>query len=75
MSEWIDVNDRLPEDFVDVLIYAKSEKTATYNAGDMYMAIDQIVLWNDTLERSFRTDRFFNGRVLYWMTLPEAPKQ
>ena len=73
MSEWIDVNDRLPEDFVDILAYVESEQTHGYNQGDMYFSIDAIILWNDTNERSFRGDRFKMGKVLYWMPLPQAP--
>ena len=59
-SEWISVEDRLPEKNVRVLVYIKSSRS--------YTRFD-----TDRLDdRGFV--RWFND-VTHWMPLPEAPKK
>jgi hypothetical protein len=72
MNEWINVNEKMPEEFVEVLVYAKNEINVTFEHGEGYLAIDRICTWNDDYPASFRTDRFF-GKVSHWMPLPSPP--
>ena len=73
-NQWIDVNERLPELFEDVLVHATDSLDLTFEKGTGYHAIDRLVEWNDSGEISFRTDRFF-GKVHHWMPLPNLPKK
>lgn len=72
-TQWIAVEDRLPEAFVDVLIYASNIIGDTYECGERYCAIDKFCIWKDGYESCFRTDRFF-GKVTHWMPLPSPPE-
>lgn len=74
MSEWISVEERLPELFEDVLTYCINVSGETYALGERYMAVDRLVKWNDGYRTCFRTDRFF-GEVTHWMPLPKEPKE
>lgn len=73
MNEWISIKDALPKEFVDVLVCAINLSDITFAIGEKYHAIDRWVIWNDEYKPSFRTDRFF-GKVIFWMPLPELPK-
>ena len=58
MSEWISVEERLPERLVDVLLCY----------GDGSIGID---CWFDGLGGFLLED--FHGKVTHWMPLPEPP--
>jgi len=78
MSEWISVKDRLPEPFVDVLVWCENlaqdyAQLECFRVGEFYAAIDRFCVWEDGKPSSFRTDRFY-GKVTHWMPLPEPPK-
>lgn len=76
MMKWINVNDRLPDLFVDILAYCiQLEDTENYDKNDKYCAIDRMVKWLDKDLISFRTDRFFHAKVTHWMPLPPPPKE
>ncbi len=74
MSEWIKVTDRLPEDFVDVLVYCIDKQGFTYEVGEKYCAIDRYCKWQDGSPSSFRTTAFGYGEVTHWMPLPLPAK-
>ncbi len=85
--EWINMKDTLPQFFEDIgysqdvltfcISHGKSNEFGypnTYGEEETYLSIDRLCRWNDTGIISFRTDRFY-GNVLYWMPLPEPPKE
>ena len=63
MSEWISVNEKLPKDYIDVLVYMSS-----YEYGQI--AIDRIVHIKGTKVFSHNV-----SYVTHWMPLPEMPKE
>lgn len=73
MSQWIKVEDELPELFVDILACCIDEAGMTYKIGTRYISVDLLVKWNDNHDTCFRTDRFF-GKVTHWMPLPNFPE-
>lgn len=75
MSEWISVKDRLPEQFIDVLVWCVSSVVFPIPEGTSYAGVDSFVLWNDGVESSFRTDRFNYGKVTHWCAIPAPPKE
>lgn len=70
VPQWISVNDRLPEDGENVLIWYEYFRYGSYNR--MYK----------TYEIAYQYDGFWSGvnplgqkaRVFAWMPLPEPPK-
>jgi len=77
---WIDVSEKLPEEFIDVLTCCVSHGRSTeyglntYPEDEKYMAIDRLCVWSDGYPPSFRCDRFF-GKVIAWMPLPRMPEE
>ena len=74
MSEWIKIEDRIPEDFVDVLCWCVNEFGETYEKGEKYFSLDRWCVWTDGRPPSFATDRFY-GKVTHWMPLPKPPEE
>lgn len=76
-SEWISVEDRLPEDVygkgrkqITVLVCTESGKVSTTSR-------QRVVKWDKTKLEFVELDSFEwskNKRVTHWMPLPEAPK-
>ena len=64
--QWISVKDRLPEDEDDVLVYGVSPR------GRKKTAIMNYLAFEDDRPR-WALDGIWT--VLYWMPLPEAPKE
>lgn len=62
MAEWIDVNERLPERGVRVLVYLK-EKVGRYTRIDTDRVIAKNVGWVR-----------WGEDVTHWMPLPEPPR-
>lgn len=59
MAEWISVKERLPESDSWVLVFIKGKRTAGIIETDRYY------------DGEFA---FSEGKVTYWMPLPEPPK-
>lgn len=73
-SEWIKVPDRLPEPWVDVLVWCQNlGASSSFEMDEYYAAIDRWCIWTDDHPPSFRTTRFF-GVVIAWMPLPSPPE-
>ncbi len=71
--KWISVEDRLPEDFVDVLVWFEYFRFGSYNR--LYRTIGIGSVYNGSWG-------FINGqsgwqqlKVIAWMPLPEQPKE
>ena len=62
-QEWISVDERLPEENTEVLIYCKT------NSGKEVFFVDKIRYF-----RGLAIWQAWNGKVTHWMPLPEAPK-
>jgi hypothetical protein len=71
-NKWIKVEDKLPEPFVDVLVYYINKTGTIFDQDEKYYAIDRLCTWKDGEIGSFATDRFF-GNVTHWMILPNPP--
>ena len=71
--EWISVKEKLPEPFVDVLVWCTSQVGLSIAIDEKYAAIDRFCIWQDDHMPSFRATRFF-GHVTHWVPLPEPPK-
>lgn len=65
-QKWIDVNDRLPKNYMNCLIYYKH----AYNNDDGYCAIG-VSYYNG---EKFLIDIDWVYQVTHWMPLPEPPK-
>lgn len=64
MTEWISVKDRLPEKYVDVLLFNPSSETI--EIGSFFGAMDKwSVAWVD--------DQFPKYYFSHWMPLPDPP--
>ena len=65
LSNWISVNERLPEDGVDVLVgydFADNDPfIMTYEDGRWFYGIDG--------------DFMLNNNITHWMPLPEPPNE
>lgn len=59
MSEWISIDERLPEEDVRVLVYINSERSYTKFDTDRLKEGKWVRWYSD---------------VTHWMPLPEAPK-
>lgn len=70
-NQWISVEDRLPDKFEYVLCYCKT----TTGEGNVFMfgAYHNDTWWLKTC-RTYATLEPPQMRVLYWMPLPEPPK-
>jgi hypothetical protein len=60
MSEWISVEDKLPEEFEGVICYLENE-------GMIIGSLHDNMKWID--------DYGYPLRVTYWMPLPEKPNE
>lgn len=65
MSEWISVEDRLPKDTFEVLVFAN----------DIVSSFIEVVGWDgrDFLAIGFGADIVYPPIVTHWMPLPELP--
>lgn len=68
MVEWIKCSDRLPEPWIDVLVWCQSTVSLSIAKDEYYPAIDKFCIWNDDHLPSFTTTRFF-GIVIAWMPI------
>lgn len=73
-QRWISASERLPEDFTDVLVYFEYYRYGEYNCMFRSFGISYTMNGEWT--------GFVNGysgwrnlRILYWMPLPEPPKE
>lgn len=59
--QWINVKDKLPNDYIDVIVYSKS--------GDTFVAklLGKVYGWQSL--------SFINFTVTHWMPLPEPPNE
>lgn len=64
MSEWISVDDRLPAEEVDVLVFGKRGVMIGYTVAGVFGG-----QW-----ASFETEEATKFDVTHWMPLPELPK-
>jgi len=71
--KWNKVEDCLPEKGKDMLVYAINENGWTFDKGEKYFAVDQLVQWQDGIPLSFRSDRFY-GKVTHWCEI-EGPEE
>lgn len=62
MSEWISVEDYLPEESVVVLTYLKDGRYLL----NYIIKLTDIILWACVLDNE-------NDKVTHWMPLPEPP--
>jgi hypothetical protein len=71
VNQWISVKDRLPDKFDYVLCYCKT----TTGEGNVFMygAYHNDTWWLKTC-RTYATLEQPQMRVMYWMPLPEPPK-
>lgn len=71
MDEWISVEDRLPENLEDVLCWYEYFRYGNYNRTYKTFGIGYCVNgnWGGGVMNGT------NNRVLYWMPLPEPPKE
>ena len=63
MTEWISVNDRLPENGVKVLVYSAENKN-DYEIG----------AYSETY-KGFFVRQFYYENITHWMPLPRTPKE
>lgn len=70
--EWISIEERLPDEWVDVVTWCISKQTATFEEGDEYAALDRIVHMMG--KTGFRTELFGYGVVTHWCKIPDPPK-
>ncbi|WP_448679977.1 DUF551 domain-containing protein [Pseudomonas nicosulfuronedens] len=72
MSEWISVQDRLPEPETDVMVWLKkcSSKQGVATAGMFYdIGADELTWMGWEMEEPFRT----SYEVTHWKPLPAPP--
>ena len=62
-QEWISVEERLPEENTEVLIYCKT------NSGKEVFFVDKIRYF-----RGLAIWQVWSGKVTHWMPLPESPR-
>ena len=62
-SEWISVDERLPEENTEVLIYCKTNNDKEVFFVDKIRYFRGIAIW-----------QVWSGKVTHWMPLPELPK-
>lgn len=70
-EHWISVEERLPEDGEEVLCYYEYFRYGSFNR--MYKTIDRGYFLNGHFGGEPSNGR--KARVLYWMPLPEPPKE
>lgn len=64
VSEWISVNDRLPSEHQDVLVYYYGNRNSIHFPNSQFMK-----------QSSFYDNKFECGEeVTHWRSLPDAPK-
>jgi hypothetical protein len=77
--EWIKVEDSLPDEGVDVLIYAPNSKFKFYTGDYLHKKIrDCSIGWwvsSNLHKGEWDEGKSWLGKVTHWMQLPEAPKQ
>ena len=66
-TTWISVKDRLPEMYVNVLVYTECKYIFIADIVDMSANIKNIV-WEDSY------GYYLEDGVTHWRTLPEAPE-
>lgn len=81
MSEWISVNDKLPEDVygkdreqITVLVYTKGKKVSQCSRCAEYDLDKREPFERDVLERNGKFYWSKNKQVTHWMPLPEPPR-
>lgn len=79
MAEWIDVNERLPEDCVPkdykhktikVLVAIRAKNGTTIRTQKRFQDYRYV---NGGQKEYYWTWRFSSGEVTHWMPLPESP--
>ena len=71
MGEWISVEDMLPEECEDVLVYASWERVGLF--GDIGYGDGVKIGWN--IDGHWCIDGKCRVRITHWMPLPEPPKE
>ena len=72
MSDWISVEDALPGEEKDYLIYIKPVSGWAHSMGkDFYCGVETF----NKKSKMFHSELLKLGKVLYWQPLPEPPKE
>ena len=68
MSEWISVNDRLPENYIPVIVYCQNFGGIIFYDGQ-HIDDGELVGWESDGDCGYPT-----LDVTHWMPLPEPPR-
>lgn len=68
---WINVKEKLPNDYHEVLAYI--ERTAWLRSGERTRKKELAIAWQ--CEGDWHVDGVTGVVALYWMPLPEPPKE
>lgn len=72
MGEWISVNERLPILDTEVIVATKSKVFSAMRIRK-FIKMRNKIFWTNAVWR-FEPMEKYTGKVLYWMPLPEPPK-
>lgn len=70
MTEWISVKDRLPDDYVPVLVYVKH-----IDGKRTVVLVDHIISYTNGCKTWAEIDKTWKYSATHWMPLPEPPKE
>jgi len=70
MPEWISVTERLPDDYVPVLVCAKH-----IDGKRTVVLVDHIISYTNGCKTWADVDKTWKYSVAYWMPLPKPPKE